>query len=109
MTRTQTTTLGTPLVAFRDVALCDRREHEVAIATDGQRAYVYPIDPRTPVFEDTVVHRDGVTLTADCPCPGQGEDQCDGRLTWTLDTAGSWGADADSLRLLVSYGIGVEQ
>lgn len=105
---------GTPLAVVTDVALCDRREHELAIVTDGQRAYVYPIDSRSPVHEDTIVQRTGVTLTARCPLAGgpshdADPDQCDGTLTWRMDAEGVWGADADALRLLTAYGFGVEQ
>ena len=99
------TTLGSPLVAMTDVALCDRAAHKVVIVTDGQRAYVYPLDDRTQVAGDTAVARVGVTLTAACPCHGD----CDGQLVWRLDAAGVWGADGDAMRLLTAYGIGVEQ
>lgn len=118
MTRTQTAPLPQPLTAMSDVELCDRHQHEVAIVTDGQRAYVYPLDGAN-VMGDTIVARTGVTLTASCPvamaphCYGSAADfdpvQCDGQVTWRIDTEGTWGADADALRLLVAYGTGVEQ
>lgn len=110
-----TTTLGAGLVAFRDVALCDRRSHEVAIVTDGRTAYAYPIDSRSPVYEDTAVARVGVTLTAACPLAGgsasygdSDPDQCDGTLTWRLDADHGWGADGDALALLARFGQVVE-
>lgn len=106
----------TTLAIVTDVALCDRRSHELAIITDGQRAYVYPVDSRSPVHEDTIVNRTGVTLTARCPLAGgsasygdSDPDQCDGTLTWRMDAEGVWGVDADALRLLTAYGFGVEQ
>lgn len=106
--------LGTPLAVVTDVALCDRRQHELALVTDGQRAYVYPIDSRSPVYEDTVVCRTGVTLTARCPLAGAhtfdaDPDQCEGTLTWRMDAEGVWGVDADAQRLLAAYGLQVEQ
>lgn len=101
------TTLGAPLTVFREVSLCDRREHEVAIATDGQRAYVYPVEGNT--VHEPVVSRTGVTLTAACPAVmGEAEAECDGYVTWRLDGEHGWGADADAQRLLVAYGTGVE-
>lgn len=97
------TALGTPLACITDTSLCDRRHHEVVIVTDGQRAYVYPLDNQVQVAGDTTVARVGVTLTADCP-----DATCDGQVAWRMDTEGTWGADADALRLLTAYGTGVE-
>lgn len=109
MTRTQTAplTLGTRLVALRDIAVCDTPtgpQHEVVCVTDGQHAYVYPLDDRTQVEGDTIVCRMGVTLEATCPATG-----CIGRVSWRLDADHGWGADGDALRLLTAYGQQVEQ
>lgn len=97
------TQLGTALVAFRSVALCDRHDHELAIVTDGSRAYVYPLDDDAMVAGSTAVARVGVTLTAACPL------DCDGDLTWRLDTDTAWGVDGDAARLLTAYGQQVER
>lgn len=103
------TALGTPLAVVTDTALCDRHSHEVVVVTDGQRAYVYPLDDHAEVTGDTTVARVGVTLTAACPLPLAHDERCDGTLTWRLDADGAWGADADALRLLTAYGTAVEQ
>lgn len=102
-----TAALGERLAVFRDVALCDRHDHECSIVSDGQRAYVWPLEP-LDVAEDTIVARVGVTLTAACPVPLSEDVQCDGQLVWKLDTPDTWTADADARRLLTAYGRGVE-
>lgn len=99
--------LGSGLVAFRDVALCDRMHHEVAIVTDGQRAYTYGIDPHRGRNAGTVL-RSSVILTAACQQDDRDGDPCDGQVTWALDTDGCWGADGDALALLARFGRGVE-
>lgn len=104
-----TTALGTGLVTFRDVALCDRHAHEVALITDGRRAYVYPVDDRAEVAGETAVARVGVTLTAACPLAVAYDDRCAGDLTWRLDTDTTWGADGDALALLARFGRQVER
>jgi hypothetical protein len=104
------TALGEPLAIFDDVALCDRRDHELRLVTDGQRAYVYPLSSHAQVSEDTTCSRVGVTLTARCPVAmGLGEsEQCDGEVSWRIDRE-CWTSDADSRRLLAAYGRNVEQ
>lgn len=103
------TALGTGLVAFRDIALCDRLDHEVAVVTDGQRAYTYGISETDGTNAGTVC-RSGVILTAACQQPtGRDGDPCDGQVTWALDTDGGWGADGDALALLARFGQAVEQ
>jgi hypothetical protein len=116
MTRTQTTTLsaaerrplGSGIVAFRDVALCDRFDHEVAIVTDGQRAYTYGISPTRGRNAGRVL-RSSVILVATCQQDDAHGDPCDGQVTWALDTDGCWGADGDALALLARFGQPVEQ
>lgn len=98
------TQLGTALVAFRSVALCDRHDHELAIVTDGSRAYVYPLDDHAMVAGSTAVARVGVTLTAACSLDVAYDDRCDGELSWRLDTDGDWGADGDAIALLTAFG-----
>jgi hypothetical protein len=102
------TALGSGLVAFRAVALCDRMDHEVAIVTDGQRAYTYGIDPTRGRNAGTVL-RSNVLLTARCQQDDRHGDPCDGEVTWALDTDGAWGADGDALAVLARFGQAVEQ
>lgn len=101
-------TLGARLVAFRDVALCDRADHEVAIVTDGHTAYAWGIG--TQSTDAGTVVRVSVALSARCQQPtGHDGEPCDGLVTWTLDTAGCWGADADALATLAAFGQAVER
>lgn len=100
--------LGQPLAVFSSVALCDRHDHEVVVVSDGQRAYVYPLNDGAEVLGDTAVGRVGVTLTASCPVAVAYDDGCDGSLAWRLSDS-EWTADADARRLLAAFGRGVEQ
>lgn len=100
--------LGSGLVAFRDVALCDRMDHEVAIVTDGQKAYTYGLS-ETRGRNAGIVCRSNVVLTAACLQDDRHGDPCDGQVTWALDTDGCWGADGDALALLARFGKPVEQ
>jgi hypothetical protein len=100
--------LGAGLVAFRDVALCDRLDHEVAIVTDGQRAYTYGISP-TRGRDAGQVSRSSVILSARCLQDDTHGDPCDGHVTWALDTNGCWGADGDAMTLLARHGQAVER
>jgi len=101
--------LGSGLVAFRDIALCDRMDHEVALVTDGQRAYTYGLSP-TDGTEAGQIVRSSVIMVAACQQPtGRHGDPCDGQVTWALDTEGCWGADGDALALLARFGRAVEQ
>lgn len=111
LSRAERRPLGSGIVAFRDVALCDRMDHEVVIVTDGQRAYTYGLDDRNGTNAGTVC-RSSVILTAACQQPmgaRETSDPCDGQVTWALDTEGCWGGDGDAITLLARFGQPVEQ
>lgn len=103
---TTTAHLGQSLTVFTDTAACDglHEGHEYAIATDGQSAYIYPLDPRTQISGDLTASRVGVCITAACRV-----GDCLGHVTFHLDTPGGWTSDADGRRLVTAYGIGVDQ
>lgn len=105
------TTLGARLVAFTDVAVCDRYPgHEVTIVSDGTTAYAWG-----QTTDAGTVLRDGVTLTAACRQPsgprfmGEDADPCEGEVTWRLDAEGTWTGDAEVLETLAAYGQAVER
>lgn len=100
--------LGAGLVAFRDIALCDRADHQVALVTDGRTAYAYGTG--TQGADTGPVLRSSVILTTRCAQPtGPDGDPCDGLVTWALDTEGCWGGDGDALTLLAAHGQPVER
>lgn len=94
-------TLGQQLVVMRETALCDRRQHEVHLVTDGATAYAW--GDATDV--DAVVRESAHRYEATCGQPGPGfrgeeGDPCEGRLEWDTSSDTCWTSDPDTVALL---------
>lgn len=97
------TGLGSPLVVFRDTTLCDGKQHEVELVTDGTRGYASGGGVDLPL-----ICRTDETVTVSCRVPDAGDEECHGAATFRLDTpcwlSVSLGDGPEALRTLDQYG-----
>lgn len=103
------TPLGSPLVVFSDLALCDGRQHEVRLITDGTRAYSY-----SEGHDLRLARRTGTQIIVSCRVPDSGDEECHGEATFALDTPGVWivgteGDGPEALALLDAHGEAIDR
>lgn len=94
--------LGDRIVAYRDVAVCDR-DHEVTLYTDGTHAYAHGA-----VTDCPSVTREGHYVQVVCGQPLRGTpgiepDACDDTVIFDL-TDEAWTADREAIETLTAHG-----
>lgn len=97
------TGLGSPLVVFSDHELCDGRQHEVHLVTDGTRAHAYAAGQDLPL-----ICREGTKVTVSCRVPDAGDEECHGQAVFDL-TDECWTTDPYALLTLTRHGEKVDQ
>jgi hypothetical protein len=101
-------TLGSPLVVFSDLALCDGHHHEVRLITDGTHAYAYDL---AGGHTQPLISRDGASPTVTVSCrvlDTLTDEECHGEATFRL-TDDQWTTDPEALDNLSTYGQAMDQ